>query len=118
MRAKLKEIVSADVDFDSYQPKDATCFSFPIEMVIGPEHTESGDLFQMDVCTPEWIRKEYGEQHVAVTGFPLLLVFEYDWPKILTHLEHLIGSYTADNWDDLSLKLSRLAVWEFMDYQP
>lgn len=117
MRAQLKQILSADIDFDTYCPQDPACFSFPIEMDVGPEGEHGANIFQMTVCTPEWIRQGHRGKPIAL-GEGLLIVFEYDWPTIHTALEQKISSFTADDWDTLATKLSRIAHWEFADYQP
>lgn len=117
MRAQLKWIMSADIEFDTYCPEDPTCFSFPIEMDIGPEGEEGAEIYQLTVCTPAWIAKEYQVKTVAL-GAGLLIVFEYNWPVILSAIEDLVSSFTADDWYTLSRKLSRVADWEFADYQP
>jgi hypothetical protein len=117
MRAELKSISSADIDLDSYSPEDEDCFSFPIEMAIGYEGGEGGDLFQMTVCTPAWIARE-NQGKTAVIGTALLIVFRYDWPEILSAIRHIAGGHSADDWTALAQKLSRIADWEFEDYRP
>lgn len=117
MRALLKSIHSADVDFKTYWPEDESCFSFPIELEIGYEGGNGADLFQMTVCTPGWLNKE-NVGHTAVLGHELLIVFDYNWPMIRSYLENRISSVTADDWPTLAMKLSRFASWEFDDYQP
>lgn len=118
MRAQLKSIDSADiVDFDTYHPADNRCFTFPIEMVIGYEGFDGGDLFQMTVCTPEWIALE-NWQDIAIAGTALLIVFEYDWPAIQSRIENLVSDHIADDWPKLAQKLSRFAEWQFADYTP
>lgn len=117
MRAELKSIESADIIFDSYSPENEYCFSFPIQMVIGSEECQGGNLFQMTVCTPAWIATE-NQGKVAVVGTGLLVVFRYDWPAILSAIREIVSSYSADDWEALAQKLSRIAHWEFEDYRP
>ncbi|SRR6266702_2037407 len=117
MRAELKSITSADVNFDTYNPEDEDCFSFPIEMVIGYEGGQGGNLFQMIVCTPAWISRE-NQGKAAVIGTELLIVFRYDWPAILSAIQDLVSGCTADDWPTLAQKLSRFADWEYSDYRP
>lgn len=46
MRAELKSIDSADIEFDSYSPEEEDCFSFPIQMAIGYEGGKGGIFFK------------------------------------------------------------------------
>jgi hypothetical protein len=117
MRAELKSIDSADIDFDNYSPEVEDCFSFPIEMAIGYEGGKGGDLFQMIVCTPAWIAME-NQGKTAVVGTGLLVVSRYDWPAILSAIREIVSAHSAPDWPGLAHKLSRIADWEFEDYHP
>lgn len=116
MRAELKSVDSPDVDFDTYWPEDETCFSFPIELRIGPEGSNASDLFQMTVCTPGWLSKQNSGM-TAVFGENLLIVFGYNWDMIHSYLENRINRIMAGDWPTLALKLSRFARWEFENYR-
>ncbi|MDE1182570.1 Imm8 family immunity protein [Paraburkholderia sp.] len=115
MHAALKGLDSADFDPATYWPEDETCFCLWVEMTIGVAGGQGGDLFQMKICTPEWIRKEYG----TLTGvFPsdMLIVFEYDWKKIEHFLRERIGRLSGESWSDLVEQIRRFASWEFDRY--
>jgi hypothetical protein len=116
MRAELKSVDSPDVDFETYWPKDEACFSFPIALRIGPEGSNTPDIFQMTVCTPGWLSKQNAGK-TAVLGENLLIVFSYNWPTIHSYLENRINRMMAEDWPALALKLSRFARWEFENYK-
>lgn len=66
MRAELKEIdfISADVDLESYRPKNFESFNFDLELTIGIEGKDGGDLFQMTVCTPKWLLENKKSENI------------------------------------------------------
>jgi len=117
MRAKLKGISSPDVDLPTYWPEDEACFGFLIEMQVGPECKEGADLFQITVCTPDWIKAKCSARK-AVWGRHMLIVFEFDLAEIESTISRYVENCTADDWPSLALKLSRIGGWEYEDYQP
>jgi hypothetical protein len=117
MRAKLKNLSSPDIEPLSYWPEDASCFGFLVEAQIGPENEKGAEIFQITVCTPDWIKKSYSEQK-AVWGHHMLIVFEYDFSAIESEIIRYVQRFSGDDWPALALKLSRIGAWEFEDYQP
>jgi len=117
MRAELKGISSPDVELGTYWPEDETCFGFLIEALIGPEGEKGADLFQIMVCTPDWIKANYSDRK-AVWGRHMLIVLDYDLLEIKSTISRYVESCTADDWYGLALKLSRIGGWEFEDYRP
>jgi hypothetical protein len=117
MYAKLKSISSPDVELRTYWPENESCFGFLIEAEIGPENKEGADLFQFTVCTPDWIKANYSDRK-TVWGMHMLIVFEYDLSEIKSAITRCVERCSADNWQDLALKLSRFGGWEFDGYQP
>lgn len=117
MRARLKGISSADVELRTYWPEDEACFGFLVELQIGPENEQGADLFQIMVCTPDWIKAKYSDRK-ALWGRHMLIVFDYDLTEIESTISRYVESCTADDWHGLTLKLSRIGGWEFEDYQP
>jgi hypothetical protein len=59
VRAELKLLSSPDIDLLSYEPVDESNFGFVLEAQIGPEGRESSEIFQILVCTPDWIKGQY-----------------------------------------------------------
>ncbi len=117
MQAKIKEISSPDVELRTYRPEDEACFGFLMELQIGPENEKGADLFQIMVCTPDWIKANYFDRKF-VWGRHMLIVLEYDLTEIEQSISRYVESCTADDWYGLALKLSRIGGWEFEDYQP
>lgn len=117
MHAKLKGISSPDVELQTYWPEDEANFGFLIEAQIGPENEKGADIFQIMVCTPDWIKTNY-LAHKTVWGRHMLIVFEYDLIEIESAINRYLESCTAGDWHGLALKLSRIGGWEFEDYKP
>lgn len=117
MKAKLKDLLSSDLDLRNYWPEDERNFGFWVSMLIGPDDEEGSEIFQLLICTPDWIKSEYHNSS-AVWGRHMLIVFEYDLGAIKTEIERYLGSCVGDDWHSLAMKVSRVASWEFEEYQP
>ena len=105
MYAKLKEFSSSDVDLKDYWPEDEKNFGFWTCLMIGPENSEGSEIFQLLICTPDWLKSEYVE-HQPVWGRHMLIVFEYDLAKIKATIERYVDSCSGSDWQSISLKLS------------
>jgi hypothetical protein len=117
MRAKLKGISSPDVELSSYWPENEACFGFLVEAQIGPENEDGADLFQIMVCTPDWIKENCSDRK-AIWGRHMLIVFVYDLNEIESTIKRYVESCVADDWHGLAMKFGRIGGWEFEDYQP
>lgn len=117
MKAAIHNLYSPDVsDLESWYPEDPDCFALLVTVLAGPQGGIGKESFDFVVCTPEWIRREYGSDAV-VSGRSRLLVFDYDFKKILRKIEGIVESISGDSWVEVATKLSRYAAWEFEDYQ-
>jgi len=58
MKAVIKSIDLNDATgFDQYWPDDEKSFEIWLAVQVGPDDQEGGHLFQILVCTPDWIKK-------------------------------------------------------------
>ena len=119
MKAKLKEIYSLEVDMphQEFFPDDPNNFGLSVRLMIGPENSAGAESFDILVCTPDWIKHQYGEER-AVWGRHILIVLEYDFYQIKAEIDRYIESCTGDNWVAIAQQLSRMGAWEFEDYVP
>jgi hypothetical protein len=118
MKGQLKNIdMNSHVSLDDYFPDDEKCFGLWLTALIGKEGSSGGDYFQLLVCTPNWIKKEYSCQK-AVWGQHMLIVFEYDLNIIKKELNSYLDKCIGDTWLSIAQKVGRIAAWEFEDYQP
>ena len=116
MRAQLKEISSPDEDLDTYAPSNSSDFGILLELVIGQEDSVGGDIFQLMVCSPDWIQRQYRNERM-VWGRHLLIVFEFDLRSIKASIERQISDCAGSDWAEVATRLNRFAAWEFEDYR-
>ena len=114
MRAELKSMSADDVNVGSYVPDDLGCFFITFRLRIGLEGINSGDDFEISVCTPTWLQLNMWE---PMWGRHLLIVREFDYQKILNMITDGIVRCDGENWMEIASKLARLYAWEFEDYQ-
>ena len=119
MKAVLKELVSPDIDFDTYWPKEEDDFGFLLEATIGPDDAEGGHDYQIFVCSPKWLMKHH-EKDDLVWGRHMLIAFEYDLKRIKQKIERFCSRCTGNDWAEMAAKIARIArigLWEFEDYR-
>jgi hypothetical protein len=116
-RAKIKAIEITevpDLNPQACKPDDPEDFCCTFGLTIGPADAGGGELFYLTVCTPAWLAKA-----CARDGFVLgryhLIVPRYDLEAITRTLTKFIENCSGA-WNDLALRLSRIASWEFEDY--
>lgn len=118
MVAEVKSIISPDIlDFKTYYPDNDTCFSFLLELTVGIKGKDGGDIFGIEVCTPQWLLENHDTSHI-VFGRGKLLVFEYNIERIINRLTKYCESCSGNTWEEIALKIARIGNWEFEDYQP
>lgn len=117
MRAKLKEFYSLDFDLNSYWPDESDNFGFWVRAMIGPEAEEGAESFDMQICTPAWLKSKHSDSEV-IFGRHMLVVFEYDLDRIKNKVSSYCDSCSGKDWQEIAGKLSRLGYWEFEDYKP
>ena len=117
MKVKVKSIMSPDIpDFKNYYPGDEMSFSFLVQLVVGVEGKDGGDVFSVEVCTPKWLLDNYKENDII---FPRgkVIVLKYDIEKILERITTYCESSTGKTWAEIANRISRFALWEFEDYR-
>ncbi len=116
----MKAILFSDEahgDFSVYEPDDPKNFSCALQLLVGP-HNESGmESFQLTLCTPQWLVENHAEEDIVV-GKNLLIVFNYDYARILQWLNRYIERCTGETWNEVAKKVGYIGWWEFEDYQP
>ncbi len=116
MKAEIKDIHSPDIpDLQSYWPEDDSNFCFYLELSIGPVSENGEEIFGITICTPNWLIDNHQIEDTLFLRHHLL-VFEYNYERIMNAVKKRIQTLTANNWDELSEKISKIAYWEFDDY--
>jgi hypothetical protein len=85
--------------------------------MVGPDAHDGMESFQIIVCTPRWLEANRPPKDIIV-GRHYLIVFEYNYGRILERIETYLRHCTGSTWEAGAAKVSRLGLWEFEDYQP
>lgn len=117
-RAVVKALHSPDVhDLEGWVPPESDCFAFLLQVMAGPADGPGEESFDFVVATPEWLRRKHGEDGVIV-GRHLLLVFRYDFERLVATVESIVTSIEGVDWSEVGERLGRFGHWEFEDYRP
>jgi hypothetical protein len=116
MRAELKSLDSADAPqgLASFQPADPSSFALTVGATIGPAGGEGGDLFYFHIVTAAWLA-----DNPPPKGFEFLrglLVTRWDYETVRRAISDLCLRVEGRDWNEIAIKLSRSAHWEFEDY--
>jgi hypothetical protein len=112
LRAKLCSLRSPEIDLDSEYPSDPDCFIVLVEAEIGAHGVVGSELFRIHVCTPKWLLKELASAR-EVWGHGLLIVNAWNGEQVRLTVEAICSRTSAASWNELAVKLSRFAEWEF-----
>jgi hypothetical protein len=112
MRARLKALRSDEIpDLASFAPSDPGEFAVPLVLEVGPLGLRGRERFELLVVTPRWLEARHGRRG-AVPGRGLLLVFEWDLPRLKAFLAREVERCSGRTWPDVARKVGRLAEWE------
>jgi hypothetical protein len=118
MQAEIKSFHCPDIDdLENYRPKIFDNFSFYLEMTIGTKGEVGEEIFGVTICTPKSFTDEFTNSDVIIP-IHRVFVFRYDFHQIKTKLKHFVETRSGNNWHEIALKISKVAYWEFEDYQP
>lgn len=118
-RPELKtwDMSSADYDVETYAPEDPDCFEVWITAHIGVVDEEGADLFQFRATTPSFLERSLGKGEPQWMRHTLL-VARYDPTAIRNALVEHLATIDGQDWNEVGLKVGRIASWEFEDYVP
>ena len=117
MRPSIRHISTIDGgDPAGFEPDDVERFSITLRLIIGPADSDGDESFDLVVCSPLWLEREC-ERDGFVSGRHRLIVRRYDFGFLRRTIVKLIEHYSGDTWPEVAEKISRLACWEFEDYQ-
>jgi len=116
MRAEIKSLHSPDIaDLARYTPDESDNFGFLLQLMAGPVGEPGEESFDILVCTPRWLTEKYRTDEI-IDGRHTLIMFEYDYPRLVKKLERAVQYCTGENWREVGTKLGRMGKWEFEDY--
>jgi hypothetical protein len=116
LRVIVKNIYVGDkIPLKSFCPERKDHFGAWVSVQIGPDIEEKTFIYQMLVCTPNWIENEYRSLN-AVWGRHMLIVFQYDPNHIQSEIEKYVAQCTGKSFWEIAQKIARVGAWEFEDY--
>lgn len=116
MKADLKRLHSPEIDnLFTFIPDEPESFSFLLQAFIGPKGEEGEESFDIEVCTPKWLSKNYRQEDIVI-GRHLLIVFNYNYDRIFQKIKSYVESCSGDTWNEVAQKVGRIGKWEFEDY--
>jgi hypothetical protein len=112
MRARLKALRSDELpDLARFTPAEPNAFAVPLILEVGPLGLRGKEEFRLLVVTPRWLEARHGRRG-AVPGRGLLLVFEWDLPRLRAWLAKEVERCSGRTWPEVARKVGRLAEWE------
>jgi hypothetical protein len=109
-------MASPDLSVESFLPADLECFSVPFRVLLGPHGGEGEESFDFSICSPAWIENRCRKDGFVI-GRHLIVVPSYEVTKIVEVIEKIVRSISGESWEEVGLKFSRYAYWEFEDYR-
>jgi hypothetical protein len=118
MKAKLKDIdLSRAVAFKDFSPENARNFCVWATAHIGIEGEKGAHLFQIQICTPEYLSRQISSSG-PMWGRHMLIVQNYNAAEIRLMLERYLETCVGADWNEIGPKVARIGHWEFEDYKP
>ena len=118
MEAALKGLYSLDIaDIEKYRPEEEDNFGFVLRALVGPVGQPGEESFDITVCTPKWLAKQYGSSEI-ILGAHKLIVFSYDYSRLRTFIEKYLRHCSGETWFEMAQKINLLGGWEFENYRP
>ena len=126
MKAEIKRFCIWDNRSQQFYPENPDYFFAIVDMDIGLEGSEGGDLFNLKVCTPRWFEdhemtiRPNDPTHEAVRknmfGRHYLFVSSFDEAKIEEEVQRLVHRVEGKDWNELALRLSQFFAWEYENF--
>lgn len=117
MKAELRSIEAPKGEpLDTIRP-DSGSFCIPVYALIGPEGEKGEEIFQFEVCSPNWLALEL-ESNPAIWGGRRLIMTQYNPESIETQVRKRLRHAVGDDWSSVAQKIGQWATWEFEDYTP
>lgn len=101
---------------NAYSPGDPTDFACTFGLTIGPTNDQGGEQFYLKVCSPKWLTRAC-EKDGFVWGRHHLIVPEYNLAAIMKVITKFVENCSGGSWQEVAARLSRIAAWEFENYQ-
>lgn len=118
MRAAIREYECYDSDdLSTYNPEEPQVFGFTLAFSIGVEGQTSSDLFEVLVASAPYLAQRYPEQAVVFLRH-IILASDYNVNAAVALMNKFVSSLEGSSWQELAIKISAVARWEYEDYRP
>ncbi len=112
MRARLKSLRSDEIDdLPAWSPPLPDEFAVPLVLEVGALGHRGRERFDLLVVTPRWLERRHGRRG-SVRGRGLLIVFEWDFPRLKAFLAREVERCSGATWPEVARQVGRLADWE------
>ena len=117
MKAEIKYFHSPDIsNLENYIPDFKDEFGFLLQMMVGEKESEGEESFDLFVCTPKWLIN-HNTKETIIYGRHYLIVFEYNYEKIVQELIKYVESVRGKNWESIAEQIGKIGKWEFENYK-
>ncbi|MCK0128233.1 Imm8 family immunity protein [Erythrobacter sp. F6033] len=103
-----------DEDLNDLAPVSGS-FSHTLRAEIGVRGKEGADVFEFDVCSPEWLDSELNFYSV-LPGGPRLITRRFDPEVIENYVRKRLMHATGPDWATVATRIGQWSRWEFEDY--
>jgi hypothetical protein len=118
MRAVIRHIGTIDGDLLELakieNPSNAGQW---VRILAGPADGPGEESFDVNVCTPEWLRVEI-ERTGPMVGRHMLIVDRWNVETVSRVITGLVARVEGPDWHAVGEQLGRIGHWEFEDYRP
>jgi hypothetical protein len=112
MRARLKSLRCDDIpDLARWQPPEPEAFAVPLVLEVGALGIRGRERFTLLAVTPAWLAARHGRSG-AVLGHGLVLLQEWDFPRLKAFLAREVERCSGETWPDVARRVGRIARWE------
>ncbi|WP_323120834.1 immunity 8 family protein [Burkholderia alba] len=105
MKAEIKLLQSLQLEdrLINYWPDDVSNFSTWIRVYLGPQGEVGSEAFDIEVCTPEWLKSQCAIKG-PIWGGHVLIVEAYDYEATKAILGRYVATSEGDNWPVIAAK--------------
>lgn len=115
INAEVKNIDIIKEYLNSINPNEKDFFCIDIVFTVGTPEKDNSNYFIISICSPRWIEKFCKSKEIWANN--MLVVPKWDPESIKCTIQQKVESMRAETWDKLATKISRIARWEFEDFE-
>ena len=115
IQLEYQNIWSIDESFnEARDPSEPSCFYLYLE--VGETGDKSNNVFNVRVANLAGAKQQGIKRPKNTKG--LIVVYEYNWPKIKQLLEDILKECQANDWDSSMSNLAKHFDWDYEKMRP